>query len=254
VTDNGITISKDMQQSSTQSCNSELNSLHEKTTQMGIAFGCSESRSLLQVELGLTCVLSAPGPTSPTSESATAQFAWVVLEDEAFQAKMVAARIKRKGGDQVVIVQSALQVSTFTETLVNSASYSIAVHQKPTICFMDENVMTLDSRGHPVATTGSQLRQQLRVHPGACQLLQDSKLFLVGLSGESVSDDLLVASLMKGAGMGFIREATAAATQHTQRMPKPDISTTSEPQEPCSGWIGSELLGAVSEEERCLNK
>jgi len=246
VTDNGITISKDMQQSSTKSCNSELNSLREKTAQMGIAFRCSESRNLLQIELGLTCVLSAPGP-SPTSESTTAQFAWVVLEDQAFQAKMVAARIKRKGGGEVVIVQSALQVSTFIETLVNSALHSIAVHQKPTICFMDENVMTLDSHGHPVATTGTQLRQQLRVHPRACQLLQDSKLFLVGLSGESVSDDLLVASFLKGAGLRFIEEATAAATQHTQRMPKPDINTTTEPQESCSGWIGSEVLGAVSE-------
>jgi hypothetical protein len=247
VTDNGITVSKDMQQSSTQSCNTELNSLREKTAQMGIAFRCSESRSLLQVELGLTCVLSASGPTSPTSESATAQFAWVVLEDEAFQAKMVAARIKRQGGDEVVIVQSALQVSTFIETLVNSVMHNIAVHRKPTICFMDENVMTLDSHGHPVATTGTQLRQQLRVHPRACELLQDSKLFLVGLSGESVSDDLLVASFLKGKGMRFIEEATAAATQHTQRMPKPDINTTTEPQELPSGWIGSEVLGAVSE-------
>jgi hypothetical protein len=87
------------------------------------------------------------------------------LEDEALQTKMMAARIKRQGGDEVVIVQSALQVSTFIETLVNSVMHSIAVHQKPTICFMDENVMTLDRHGHPVATTGTQLRQQLRVHP-----------------------------------------------------------------------------------------
>ena len=229
MTDNGITISKGMQQPSTCDCNSELDSLREKTAQLGIAFGCSESRSLLQVELGLTCVLSAPGPTSPTSESTASQFAWVVLEDEAFQAKMVAARIKRKGGDQVVIVQSVLQVSTFIETLVNSALYNIAVYHKPTICFMDENVKTLDSHGQPVATTGTQLRQQLRVHSRACQLLQDSKLFLVGLSGESVSDDLLLVSLLKGAGVRFIEEATAAvATRQTQRMANPVKGTIME--------------------------
>jgi len=213
VSGNGITIFKGTKQPSTQSCNcsNELNSLREKTTQMGITFECSVSRSLLQIELGLICALSDPGPTSlvSTLESAASQFAWVVLEDEAFQAKMVAARIKSKGGGEVVIVQSALQVSTFIETLVYSALYNVAAHQKPTICFMDENVMTLDSHGQPVAITGTQLRQQLRVHPRACQLLQDSKLFLVGLSGESVSDDLLVVSLMKGARMNeMIGEAT----------------------------------------------
>ena len=114
-----------MKQPSTCDCNSELDSLREKTAQIG-TFGCSESRSLLQVELGLTCVLSDPGPTSPTSESTASHFAWVVLEDEAFQAKMVAARIKRKGGDQTVNVQSVLQVSTFIETLVQSVLYNIA--------------------------------------------------------------------------------------------------------------------------------
>ena len=199
-------------------CNSELEALCGKTVQMGIAFVCSVSRSLLQVELGLTCMLSA-GPTSMVStlESTASQFAWVVLEDQALQARLVAARIKRNGGDEVVVVQSALQVSTFTETLVNSALYSIAAHQKPTICFMDENVMTLDSHGQPVATTGTQLRRLLQVHPRACQLLQDSKLFLVGLSGESVSDDSLVASFLKGTRMiEIVEEAIAAVTQCMQ--------------------------------------
>ena len=119
-----------MKESSSQACNcnSELESLRGKTDQMGVAFVCSVSRSLLQVELGLTCMLSA-GPTSMVStlESTASQFAWVVLEDQALQAKMVAARIKRNGGVEVVIVQSALQVSTFTQTLVNSALYSIAL-------------------------------------------------------------------------------------------------------------------------------
>ena len=115
--------------------------------------------------------------------------------------------------------------------------------------------MTLDSHGHPVATTGTQLRQQLRVHPRACQLLKDSKLFLVGLSGESVSDNLLAASLMKGAGMNeIIDAATAAATRHTPMIPYQDINTTTEPQELRSGSMVSEVLGAASEEERCLNK
>ena len=98
--------------------------------------------------------------------------------------------------------------------------------------------MTLDSHGQPVAITGTQLRQQLRVHPQACQLLQDSKLCLVGLSGESVSDALLVVSLMKGARMNeMIGEATAAATHHTKRGSKPVINTTAEPQNLRSDWI-----------------
>ena len=172
VTDNSITISEGMKESSSElkacNCNSELEALRGKTDQMGIAFVCSVSRSLLQVELGLTCTLSAPGPISMVSrlESTASQFAWVVLEDQALQARMVDARIKRTGGDEVVVVQSVLQVSTFTETLVNSALYSIAAHHKPTICFMDENVMTLDNHGQPVATTGTQLRRLLPIAVG----------------------------------------------------------------------------------------
>ena len=146
------------------------------------------------------------------SESAASQFAWVVPGDEAFQAKMVAGRTKRQGGGRVVFVQSALQVSTFIETLVLSVLHSITIHQKPTICFM-----TLDSHGQSVAITGTQLRLLLRAHSRACQLLQESKLFLVGLSGESVSDELLLVSLLKGARMNEVyREIIVAATCHIQ--------------------------------------
>ena len=63
------------------------------------------------------------------------------------------------------------------------------------------------------------------MHPRACQLLQDSKIFLVGLSGDSVSDDLLVVSLLKGVGLGFIEEANAAATHQTQTVTNPVNST-----------------------------
>ena len=58
MTDNGITISKGMQQSTTQSCNSELKSLREKTAQIGIAFGCSQrvGSCYLEVSFGTTGV------------------------------------------------------------------------------------------------------------------------------------------------------------------------------------------------------
>jgi hypothetical protein len=80
-------------------------------------------------------------------------------------------------------------------------------------------------------------------------LLKDSKLFLVGLSGESVSDDLLAASFLKGARLNeIIDAATAAATSHMQKMSKPLNSTIVESQELCSHWVMSEVLGAVPEE------
>ena len=45
----------------------------------------------------------------------------------------------------------------------------------------------------------------------------------------------------------MIGEATAAATHHTQKMPKPVVSTIDEPQDLRNDWMVSQVLGAVSE-------